>query len=215
MAKTTAPALSFGASGQIAKTLVYGSWKGRAYARRHVVPSNPQSAEQTITRNAFSFLQSVYKFAPTLMTDPWDAYARGQVMTARNAFTKFNLPDLRGEADLTNIVLSGGAYGGPPPASVVVTPGNDQLSMAIAAPAVLPQGWTIYSAIAAVIPDQDPDSGTLFTVTAGEDLTSAYVVLLTGLLNAQLYQVRCWLKWNRPDGTFAYSPDIGTTGLTT
>jgi len=211
MAKTTAPLLSFGGSGQIGKTMVYGSWKGRPYVRRHVIPANPQSAEQTITRNAFSFLQSVYKFAPALVTDVWEAYASGQVMTARNAFTKFSLPNIRGETDLDNLVLSGGANGGPPPTAAVATPGSGQLSVAVTAPSVLPQGWTIYSAIVAVIRDQDPDSGVLFTVTAGEDLTSAYAVVLTGL-TANLYQVRAWLKWNRPDGTFAYSPDIATTG---
>jgi len=215
VAKTTAPALSFGASGQVAKTLVYGSWKGRSYARRHVVPSNPQSEEQTITRNCFSFLQSVYKFAPSLVTDPWEAYARGQVMTARNAFTKFNLPNLRDASSCDLMTLSPGAYGGPPPASVTPTPGDDQISLAIAAPAVLPQGWTVYSAIGAVIREQDPDDGVLFTITAGEDLTSAYVVLLTGLSDSVEYQYRAWLKWNRPDGTFAYSPSIGGQSTTT
>lgn len=215
MAKTTAPALSFGASGQIAKTLVYGSWKGRAYARRHVVPSNPQSSEQTLTRNCFSFLQSVYKFAPSLVTDPWEAYARGQVMTARNAFTKFNLPQLRDAGTLDDIVLSGGAYGGPPPASAVATPGDDSVSIAVTAPSVLPQGWTIYSAVAAVIREQDPDSGVLFTISAGEDLTSTYAIALSGLTDSVEYQFRAWLKWNRPDGSFAYSPDIGGQFTTT
>jgi len=212
MAKTTAPLLSFGGSGQIGKTMVYGSWKGRSYVRRHVVPANPQSVEQTVTRNCFSFLQSVYKFAPALVTDVWTAYAAGLVLTARNGFTKLNLPVLRGETDLTNMTLSGGALGGPPPLDAVATPGSGQLSVAVTAPSVLPQGWTIYSAVVAVIRDQDPDSGTLFTITAGEDLTSAYAVVLTGLTSSELYQVRAWLKWNRPDGSFAYSPDIATTG---
>jgi len=214
MAKPTAPLLSFGASGQIGKTIVYGSWRGRQYTRRHVVPSNPQSAEQTITRNCFSFLQSVYKFAPSLMTDVWTAAAKGLPATDRNMFTKSNLPVLRGEADLTNVVLSNGAGGGPPPTSIVVTPGNNQLSVAINVPSTVPQGWTIYSAVVAVIEDQDPDTGTLFTVTAGEDLTSTYTVVLTGL-NETLYQVRSWLKWNKPDGSFAYSPDIASTGTPT
>jgi len=215
MAKTTAPLLSFGASGQIAKTQVYAKWKGRPYVRRHVIPSNPQTSEQSLTRNAFTWLQNVYKLAPALFTDPWDAYAKGIVMTGRNAFTKKNLPTLRPASDLSVFTFSPGALGGLPPDSCVVTPGNDQLSMAIAAPATVPVGWTVYSAIAAVIPDQDPQSGILYNISAGEDLTSAYVVLLTGLLSAQLYQVGAWLKWNRPDGSFAYSPSIQTTGLTT
>lgn len=208
MAKTTAPLLSFGGSGQIGKTMVYGSWKGRSYVRRHVIPANPQSSEQTITRNAFSFLQSVYKFAPAIVTSVWEAYASGLVLTSRNAFTKFNLPVLRGEADLDNMIISGGANGGPPPASATPTPGSGTLSIAIVAPTVLPQGWTVYSAQAAIIRDQDPDSGTLFDILAGEDLTSTYAVAFSSLA-AGVWQYRAWLKWTRPDGTFAYSPDIG------
>jgi len=215
MAKVTAPLLSFGASGQIAQTQVYSKWKGRPYVRRQVIPSNPRTSEQSLTRNTFTWLQNAYKLAPSLFTDPWDAYAQGKVMTGRNAFTKQNLPVLRTETDLTNFVGSPGALGGLPPASVVVTPGNDQLSMAITAPSTVPTGWTVYSAIAAVVADQDPQTDILYNIYAGEDLTSAYVVLITGLLDATLYQVRAWLKWTRPDGTFAYSPSIDTTGLTT
>jgi len=210
MAKPTAPLLSFGASGAIGKTMVYGSWRGRQYVRRHVVPANPQSAEQTITRNAFTFMQNVYKFAPSLMTDVWTAAARGKALTARNAFTKGSLGAIRGEADLDNLVLSGGAFGGPPPATVVATPGAGQLSVAITVPSTVPAGWTVYSAVAACIRDQDPDDGVLYTVTAGEDLTSTYAVVLTGLA-AELYQVRGWLKWTRPDGSFAYSPEVADT----
>jgi len=215
VAKVTAPLLSFGASGAIAQTQVYAKWKGRSYVRRHVIPSNPQTAEQTLTRNSFTWLSNVYKVAPSLVTDVWTAYARGLTMTNRNAWVKKNLPDIRTATDLNTFTMSPGALGGLPPASCVVTPGNDQLSMAIAAPAVSPTGWTVTSAIAAVIPDQNPQSAILYNISAGEDLTAAYVVLLTGLLNAQLYQVFAWLKWLRPDGLVAYSPSIQTTGLTT
>lgn len=214
MSKTTAPLLSFDARGQIGKTMVYASWKGRPYVRRHVIPSNPQSAEQTLTRNAFSFIQSVYKQAPALATDPWVAYAQGQVMTPRNAFTKFNLPVLRNQANSNNLVLSPGARGGPPPLTVVSTPGNDSLSIAVTPPTVLPQGWTIYSAVAAALRDQDPDTGQYFDIVAGEDLTNPYTIVLA-LGNALLYQYRAWLKWTRPDGTFAYSPSVGGQSTTT
>jgi len=215
VAKVTAPLLSFGASGQIAQTQVYSKWKGRPYVRRQVIPSNPQTAEQSLTRNTFSWLQNVFKLAPSLFTDPWNAYAQGKVMTGRNAFTKQNLPVLRTETDLTNFIGSPGALGGLPPTAVVVTPGNDQLQVAVTAPSVVPSGWSVYSAIVAVIPDQDPQTEILYNISADEDLTSAYSITLTGLLSAQLYQVRAWLKWTRPDGLFAYSPSIDSTGLTT
>jgi len=207
MPKTTAPLLSFDARGQIAKTQVYSSWRGRSYVRRHVIPSNPQTAAQTLTRNCFSFLQATYKLAPPLFTAGWDAYIKGKVLTSRNAFTKFNLPVLRGEADLANFVFSPGALGGLPPASNVITPGAGTLSCAIAAPSTVPTGWTVEAAVAAAIEDQDPDTGVLYEITAGEDTTAAYVVLLSGLPATQ-HRVGAWLRWVRSDGLIAYSPDI-------
>lgn len=214
MAKTTAPALSFGASGKIADTMVFGTWKGQSYVRRHVVPANPQTTEQTKTRNAFSWLQAVYKLAPSLVTDVWEAYAKGKVFTARNGFTSQNLPTLRPATDLSVMTMSPGALGGLPATAAVVTPGAGQLSVAVSVPAVLPQGWTIASAVVAAIEDQNPQSGALYTVTAGEDTSDPYTVVLTGL-DAALYQVFAWLKWTRPDGLTAYSPSIQTTGTPT
>jgi len=81
MAKTTAPLLSMGASGQIGKSIVASKWKGRPYMRRHVVPANPQPAPQSSTRDIFNTLGQIYKRAPALFTDPWSLFATGQVLT--------------------------------------------------------------------------------------------------------------------------------------
>jgi len=214
MAKTTAPLLSFSASGQVGKTQVYGSWKGRPYVRRHVIPSNPQTAEQSKTRNAFTWLQAVYKLAPALFTDPWDAYAKGKVLTSRNAFTKFNLPTLRPAVDIDIFTGSPGALGGLPPTAAAATPGAGQLSVAVTEPTVVPTGWTIAAAIVAVIKSQNPQSAIDYEVTAGSDAATPFAVVLTGL-DAVEYQVLAWLKWTRPDGQTAYSPSIQTTGTPT
>lgn len=50
MAKTTAPLFGFGASGQLAEAIVYGHWKGIGYARKYVVPANPNTAAQSTQR---------------------------------------------------------------------------------------------------------------------------------------------------------------------
>ncbi len=50
MAKLTGPLFSLGASGQIAKTLVYFGWKGLNVVRGHVVPSNPRTTGQVTQR---------------------------------------------------------------------------------------------------------------------------------------------------------------------
>lgn len=214
MPDITAPLLSFGARGALAKTLVYSTWRGRKYARSYVVPSNPQTAEQTLTRNAFSFLQAVYKVAPPLATAPWEAYIKGKPLTARNAFTKFNLPVLRGEADLANYVFSPGALGGLPPISVVATPAADSIVVTMSAPSPVPTGWTVQAAVAAAIADQDPDTGVLTTIVAGEDTTVAYSITLAGL-DEVLHQVGAWLRWLRDDGLIAYSPAILTSATPT
>jgi len=180
--------------------------------RQLVTPANPNTAEQQYTRTAFSFLNGVYKVAPALVTAPWDAYAVGKVLTGRNQFQKSNLPILRPAGgspatDLSSFVMSPGSLGGPPPASVVATPGNDQLSVAITAPAVSPVGWSIAKAVAAVIAAQDPGTDVLYNTYAAEDATSTYACVITGLQEIE-YEVFGWLVWTRPDGKLAYSPSV-------
>jgi len=50
MAKVNAPLMSFGASGALAKALVYFSWKGIDCVRQFVIPSNPKTTKQTTQR---------------------------------------------------------------------------------------------------------------------------------------------------------------------
>jgi len=213
MAKTTAPLLSFGASGQIAQTMVYSRWKGRAYSRRYTVPSNPQTAEQSLTRNAFSWLQAVYKFATPDFTAPWEEYAKGLVMTGRNAFTKLNLANLRGETDLALMLQSPGALGGLPPATLTVTGTGAGITVACTAPASVPTGWTLDSAILGVQPDQDPQSGAQYAVETFEDAAAPYTHDFVE--DAGDYVGFAWLKWTRPDGRTAYSVSLSDIATST
>ena len=214
MAITTAPLLSFGASGAIAKTQVYASWKGRPYARRYVVPSNPNTADQQETRNTFSWLNNVWKYMPAAAVAAWQLYGRNSRFTDRNGFIKLNLSDLRSEADLTNFIFSPSANGGIPAAAIAVTPGNDQLQVVLTAPS-LPTGWTIVQAIMSIIRQQDPQSGTLYTVETKTDASAAYDQTFTGLASAQTYVVGGWFEYLKPNGDSAYGQALMTTGLTT
>lgn len=207
MAKPTGALLAFGASGQIAKTLVYASWKGRQYARRHVVPSNPQTAAQTATRSVFGFLSAVWKSAPALLIAPWDRFADGQVLTGRNAFMGQNTAALRGDADMADFIGSPGAKGGLAPTSIAAAAGVGQITVTFTNPTA-PTGWTLQAAVAAAIRDQDPSTGVLYTVTAGEDTVAPMdTVVLTGL-STNLYQVAGWLRWLKPDGSIAYGASL-------
>lgn len=216
MAGVTAPLLSFGASGQIAKTQVYATWKGRPYVRRYVTPANPQSTDQTTTRDAFSWLNSVWKIAPADFRLAWTLAAKGQVMTDRNLFIRKNLPVLRGNLDLAGIVLSPGARGGLA-AAVAITPGNDLVTVDGTPPDPLPAGWSVVRFIAAAIRQQDPQTGLLYEISVGDDMTNPYSVVLAGLASAQTYLVGGWFEYQKSSlpTDLAYGPSIGATALTT
>lgn len=213
MAVVSAPLLSFTASGQVAKTQVYATWKGRPYVRRLVTPSNPRSTEQTKTRNTFTFLSDTWKLAPADFRAPWTAYAKGLVMTDRNAWIKINNGLLRSLTDLAGIILSPGAAGG-----LSVTPtltgGAGSITVALTAPSPLPAGWSIVAAVGAAIEDQNPQLATNLQIVAGSDSTSPYSVVLTGLAAGD-YRAAGWFVYQRSASLtdLAYGP--GPTDLVT
>jgi hypothetical protein len=209
MSRTVAPLLSFSASGQIAKTQVYSSWKGRPYVRRYTIPANPNSSDQQLTRNTFRWLTNLWKFMPGSATDAWKLFADSSRITDRNAWIKLNNGPLREETDLLNMTISPSARSGLIAAGITATPGAGQLTVALTAPD-LPQGWTISNSYAAAIADQDPQTETLYAVTAGTDATAPYSIVLTGL-DTVLYLVGGWFQFTRPDGTFAYGRSLQVT----
>src|SRR5262245_18965190 len=100
MSKTTAPLLSFDAAGSIGKTVVYSRWRGVSYARRHVVPANPNTTAQQEVRSTFALLREMSKLAPTLALAPWDAFAKGRPFTGMNKFVGENVRVLKGAANM-------------------------------------------------------------------------------------------------------------------
>jgi len=213
MAKTTAPLLSFGASGQVAQTQVYSKWKGRSYVRRYTVPANPNTSEQQSTRNVFSWLQAVYKFATPDLTDAWEAYAKGLVLTARNAFTKLNLANLRAGTDLNDMIFSPGALGGLPGTGITVAGSSGHIAVTLTAPTSVPTGWTIASAILGVIPQQDAHSGANYQASTFEDSASPYTNSFA--VSAGDYVGFGFFKWTRPDGRTAYSVSLSDVATAT
>lgn len=214
MARTVAPLLSFEAAGQIAKTQVYATWKGRPYVRRYTVPANPNSAEQQLTRNVFRWLTNVWKFMPGSAIDAWQLYAEGSRITDRNAWMKLNLAALREQTDIEQMTISPSARSGLIANDIALTAGNDQITVVLTAPD-LPTGWTITKAYAAAIRNQDPQTESFGTVVAGTDLAAPWSIVLTGLADATEYVVGGWFQFTRPDGTFAYGRSLQDTATTT
>jgi len=216
MPTTTAPLLSFDARGQIAKTQVYSSWKGQSYVRRYVIPANPRSADQTMTRSVFTWLNNVWRIAPADFIAPWQEAVKSRRMIDRNLWIQQNLTVLRPGTDLTGMIFSPGAKGGPASA-ITVTPGDDQLTFAGTAPSPLPAGWSIVKLVGAAILDQDPHIDADYEIHVVTDETSAYSVVMTGLATASIYQAAGWWVYQRSTNPLdlAYSAAIAAPYTTT
>jgi len=84
MAKVKGPLFSLSASGQIAKTLVYGDWKGIDVVRKYVIPANPNSAGQQTQRGYFAAAVEDWHTDGFTAIDvaAWNLYALAQKVAA-------------------------------------------------------------------------------------------------------------------------------------
>lgn len=90
MVKLTAPMMSLGASGTIAGSIVFSNWKGRAYARSHVIPSNPKSALQVSLRGMMKFLSQAWASVGSTPQGTWADLAAAGTYSPFNAFVSKN-----------------------------------------------------------------------------------------------------------------------------
>lgn len=215
MAKLTAPLLSFGASGTIAKVQTYATWRGIPYARRHVIPANPKTTGQVLTRDIFAALELRWKQAGPIMREPWNRFAVGQKFVGRNAYLGKNIAATRGDVDLANYIGSPGAKGGLAPATLVLTTVAALGIEAVVTVPAAPTGWTLTGVQCTALKDQTPEATVTDVIQEGEDLVAApYQVDFTGL-TAVTYFVQAWCKWAKPDTSVAYGASIVDSILVT
>lgn len=213
MAKVRGPLLSLTARGQIGRSQVYASWRGVAYARQHVTPANPRTTAQTLTRNTFSAIDEQWKRIGPLGRAPWDNEVLRRPLTPRNAYTRANLPVLRGDANLADYVHSNGGQGGLPPVAVTAAGGINagEIDVTITS-SQAPTGWTLDAVVAQAVHDRDPAVLPVTFATEAEDVAPVVdgdtVITLTGLTSADLYAVGGWTRWTKPDGSTAYGASI-------
>lgn len=210
MARTTAPLLSFDASGQIAKTQVYAKWRGISYVRRYVIPENPTTVPQQLTRNVFRMLNGLWVYAPQLLRAPWGRYASGRPFLDRNAFVGQNVRVLRQSADMDPVIGSPGASGGIPPTGITLAQEVDAIRVTFANPDG-PPGWVLNSAVAVAFRQQAPDADFSGEVVAAEDNVTQNDVLIPGLTAATTYVVSGWLVWTKDGARQAFSPSVNAT----
>lgn len=213
MAKTTAPLLSFGASGSLAKTAVYGKWRGIPYVRRHVVPANPNTLAQQTTRNTFATLREMFKVMPAEGRLPWDAFASGRPFTGMNSFVGENMRVLRGDLNMSDLIGSPGAGGGLSILGVTLAAGTiaGQI-IATVDVGTPPAGWTVQRAVALGVQQQDPADRLVGPVVVGTDAASPYAITLAGFAAASQVVVSAWAVWTTPEGRTAYSVSRTATG---
>lgn len=209
MAKVNGPLLSIGASGSIGKTAVFGNWRGVPYARKHVVPANPRSAAQTETRDVFAWLSNVWKVAGSLWQAPWQAFAKGQPLTGRNAFIGKNTKVLRPATDLSDIIISPGANGGLPASSFTSTGGAGDIVFAVTMPTP-PTGWTLTGGTLMAIEAQNPHSASLFN-TFEKGMTTPFNGGTITSMPAGTFITAVVPEWTKPDLSIAYGPSIQST----
>lgn len=210
MAKTTAPLLSFGASGALAKAMVFATWRGIAYVRRYVVPENPRTVAQTLTRDIFRTLSDMWKIMGSIAIAPWQTFTISKPLTDRNAMMGKNIAALRGALNMANFIGSPGARGGLAPNSIILTAGIGTITIDFINPAA-PTGWTLVAAQAVAFPDQAPEAVLIGPVTEGEDTVSPLNQVVLTLPTGVLHQVSAWLRWLKPDGLTAYGASINGT----
>jgi len=204
MARIQFSALLSAASGKIGD-VVMSRWKGIAYARRRVIPSNPQSGDQCkqrhILKTALLLWQSVKAWAKA----PWTLSATGYALSGYNMFM---------DACMTLFVdqFTAGGQGEDPtwaaPAVTVLTPYNSAYAALIdpsaGTPATTQMTFTWTPRAGAAAPNMvnpyyrldDASAWTAFTPV----LESAATVVITGLTNDEQYE-------------FALVPHNTTSGL--
>lgn len=90
MVKVNAPMLSLSASGSIGGAMVFSTWKGRAYVRRHVRPANPKSGGQVGVRSLFKFISQNWAGIGVVNQATWETRADQGVVSPFNAFMGYN-----------------------------------------------------------------------------------------------------------------------------
>lgn len=109
----TGPLFSLTASGQIAKALVYSTWKGRAYVREYVVGANPNTLAQRTRRVMMGFLSKLWALMDTTEQESWVTEAAAKNISPFNAMVGANMDRQTNElAPAANSTPAGGALTG-------------------------------------------------------------------------------------------------------
>ncbi len=148
MVRLTGPMFSVTASGKFAKCIVYSIWKGIAYARMLVIPSNPNTDSQVSFRQMMAFLSQVWATLTPANQATWVGLAEINGYAPFNAFCSVNMSrwDLYDSPGKEYPVGNTGVGGDAP--TTTVTPGVKQNGLSIAHGVASPAwGWLIHRSL--------------------------------------------------------------------
>jgi len=91
MAIVTGPLMSVDASGKFGGSMVFSKWKGRNYARKLVIPSNPKDPKQVGVRVMLSFLAKAWAAIKVAEQADYQALADADEISPFNAYMGVNL----------------------------------------------------------------------------------------------------------------------------
>lgn len=216
MALVNGGLLSFRARGQIGKAVVYSDWKGQNYARVYTIPANPRTTAQEAVRSCFGWCHDTEKLAAGLVQDTWAAYAKGKPLTPNNVFLKYNLSNLIGQENLSEMVMTAASNGGVPLAAMTLEAAAGGIDVTMTLPPI-PTGWTLTGVSVGWVVDQVPageheSSGNIQAAASTSPYTSYDITELT---TGQLYWVAAWPIWAKSDGSTAYGGPIMSSATPT
>lgn len=87
----TGPLFSLSASGQIAKALVYSTWKGRNYVREYVIGANPNTLDQRTRRAMMGFLSKWWAGLDATEQGSWATDAAARNISPFNQMMSVNM----------------------------------------------------------------------------------------------------------------------------
>ncbi len=91
MATVSGPLFSLGASGTVGGSIVFATWKGRPYVRRHAIPSNPKSVSQLSVRAMMRFLSQFWTSLSVSEKADWETRAAVTNISPFNAYIAYNM----------------------------------------------------------------------------------------------------------------------------
>ena len=90
------PSVLVGSMSGSAGDVTAATWKGRLYARRRVIPANPQSAAQVLQREAFSRCVACYQALPNDIKTYLDLLGSDEALSGYNIMMRGSVADEKG-----------------------------------------------------------------------------------------------------------------------